>query len=387
MSAEKASKLEPIIKADSSNITTWNHHLKDNVLRLGLSKIMSPEEAVRTAGALELNDYSPDTESPAGYIDIEAFQAAQYARFPGNSAAMVAKRQWVDDHLEQMFNTAVSRAKTLKHNVMLLGQWIVSSVHPDHATAIFGTYTFTQVYERARAIQMCYQSSDRHGVIQCINKLMSTKMTSEAVAGAHTFTDEISALMQRLKGHLRDGRLDLLTVMEIMVLIGGLPKTGPFALFALACSTDETLTAAQFVERLRRQSERLAREIVSPDSSTDDTDEDTVKGGGGHAASVKKGGSHKELKVKERPREPYWQGQHARPTYQQANIPHHDSNEDDCDETEDLKHSRGNDRGRGRGRGRGQGRGYRRNDQRQGGRSSKATLELDDEEDDTSFIL
>ena len=149
---------------------------------------MSSEEAVRTAGALELNDFSPDAESPAGYIDIEAFQAAQYARFPGNSAANVAKRQWVDDHLEQMFNTAVSRAKTLKHNVMLLGQWIVSSVHPDHATAVFGTYTFTQVYERARAIQMRYQSSDRHGVIHCINKLMTAKMTAETVAGAHAFT-------------------------------------------------------------------------------------------------------------------------------------------------------------------------------------------------------
>ena len=125
MSADKTNKLEPIIRADSHNITTWNHHLKDNVLRLGLSRIMSPDEAVRIAGALDLNDFSPDAESPAGYIDIEAFQAAQYARFPGNSAANVAKRQWVDDHLEQMFNTAVSRAKTLKHNVMLLGQWIV----------------------------------------------------------------------------------------------------------------------------------------------------------------------------------------------------------------------------------------------------------------------
>ena len=164
---------------------------------------------------------------------------------------MAAKRQWVDDHLEQLFNTAVSRAKALKHNVMLLGLWIVSSVHPDHA--IFGTYTFTQVYERARAIQMRYQSSDRHGVIQCINKLMSTKMTAETVAGAHAFTAQ-----QRLKGRLRDGRLDLLIVLEIMVLIGGLPKTGPFALFAIACSIDETLTAAQFVERLHRQSERLA---------------------------------------------------------------------------------------------------------------------------------
>ena len=141
------------------------------------------------------DDFSPDAESPAGYIDIEAFQAAQYARFPGNSAANVATRHWVDDHLEQMFNTAVSKAKTLKHNVMLLGQWIVSSVDPDHATSIFGVYIFTQVYERARAIQLRYQSSDRHGVIYCIIKLMAAKMTEETVSGAHAFTDEITALM------------------------------------------------------------------------------------------------------------------------------------------------------------------------------------------------
>ena len=155
-------------------------------------------------------------------------------------------------------------------------------------------------------------------------------MSSKTVAGAHAFTDEISALMQRLKGHLRDGRLNVLTVMEIMVLIGGLPKTGPFALFALACSTDETLTATQFVERLNRQSERLAREIVSPDSSTDDTEED-----GGQAASVKGGGGQGESK--EHPRTPYWQGQQAKHSYQPIN---HDSNENDCNETADWKHSR-----------------------------------------------
>ena len=61
---------------------------------------MSSDEAVRTAGALELNDYSPDADSPLGYIDIEAFQQVQYARFPGNSAAHVAKREWVELHLE-----------------------------------------------------------------------------------------------------------------------------------------------------------------------------------------------------------------------------------------------------------------------------------------------
>ena len=154
MSADKTNKLEPIIRADSHNITTWKHHLKDNVLRLGLNKIMSPEEAVRTAGALELNDYSPDADTPRGYIDIESFQQVKYARFLGNSAAHVVKREWVDEQLDQMFNLAVGRAKTLvKQNVLLLGQWIVSSVDPNHATATFGTYSFTQIYERARAIQ------------------------------------------------------------------------------------------------------------------------------------------------------------------------------------------------------------------------------------------
>ena len=63
MSADKTNKLEPIIKADSSNITSWNHHLKDKVLRLGLTRIMSSDEAVRITGALDLNDFSPDAES------------------------------------------------------------------------------------------------------------------------------------------------------------------------------------------------------------------------------------------------------------------------------------------------------------------------------------
>ena len=77
MSADKSTKLEPIIKAGTSNITAWNHHLKDNILILGLTRIMSSDEAS------DLNGFSPDAEIPAGYIDIEAFQATQHARFPG----------------------------------------------------------------------------------------------------------------------------------------------------------------------------------------------------------------------------------------------------------------------------------------------------------------
>ena len=366
MSAEKASKLEPIIKADSSNITTWNHHLKDNVLRLGLSRIMSPDEAVRIAGELDLNDFSPVAESPAGYIDIEAFQQVQYARFQGNSAAMIAKREWVDEHLEQMFTTAVSRAKTLKHNVMLLGQWIVSSVHPDHATAIFGTHSFTQVYERARAIQSRFQSSDRHGVIYCINKLMTVKMKDETVVGAHTFTDDVSSLMLRLKGHLREGGLDVLTVMEIMVLIEGLPKSGPFALFALACSTDETLTATQFIERLHRQAERLAREQTSRRVSEEKTEDaetgvtHSVEGGGGQA-------NPEQPASKVKPPPTYWNGQRSKATYQSVHW-------EDEGELEDDSQTRERGHNTGRGRGRGQGRGYNKRNFRQNKNSHASTV-------------
>ena len=50
-------------------------------------------------------------------------------------------------------------------------------------------------------------------------------------------------------------------------------KTRPFALFELACSTYENLTAVQFIERLHRQSERLARNTVRPEEQkTEDAD-------------------------------------------------------------------------------------------------------------------
>ena len=38
---------------------------------------MSSYEAIRAARALDLKDFSPDAESPAGCIDIEAFQAPE----------------------------------------------------------------------------------------------------------------------------------------------------------------------------------------------------------------------------------------------------------------------------------------------------------------------
>ena len=262
---------------------------------------------------------------------------------------------------------------------MLLGQWIFSSVDPDHASAIFGTFTFTQVYERARAIQLRYQSSDRHRVIYCINRLMTVKMKDETVVGAHTFTDDVSSLMLRLKGHLREGELDVLIVIEIMVLIEGLPKSDPFALFALANSTDKTLTATQFIERLHRQSERLAREQLSirinEEQKIEDVDTgaaNSVVGGGGQVIPDKSANKVKPPT--------YWNVQQSKATYHQ---PVHWEDEGEIEEDSQSQYNRGHNTDRGRG----QGRGYRRNNQRQGGRATKATHKLKVEEEESLFFF
>ena len=113
-------------------------------------------------------------------------------------------------------------------------------------------------------------------------------------------------------------------------------------MFALACSTYENLTALRFIERLHRQSERLAREIVSPEPPTaDDADIDgsyaaSVHGGGGEVE-----GGEVEHQEKDRPRTPYWQGQQSRPTHVPCNPP----NEDEYDEIEDSKYNRSRGKG------------------------------------------
>ena len=164
------------------------------------------------------------------------------------------------------------------------------------------------------------------------------------------------------------------------MLIEGLPKSGPFALFALACSTDETLTATQFIERLHRQAERLAREQtslqVSEELKTVDADTgvaNSVGGGGGQVNPDKPA-------IKVKPPPTFWNGQQSKATYQSVHLEDKGELEEDS-QTQEGSHNTG------RGRGRGQGRGYRRNDQRQAGRSSKATLELTYEEEESLFIF
>ena len=56
--------------------------------------------------------------------------------------------------------------------------------------------------------------------------------------------------MRRLRSHLTDGGLNLVDVVETMILVRGLPKGGEWSVLSMAMSTDETLTAAQIVERI-----------------------------------------------------------------------------------------------------------------------------------------
>ena len=240
-------------------------------------------------------------------------------------------------------------------------------------------YSFTQIYERAREIQSRFQSSDRHGVIYCINRLMTVKMKDETVVGAHTFTDEVSSLMLRLKGHLREGGLDVLTVMEIMVLIEGLPKSGPFALFALASSTDENLTASQFIERLHRQSKRLAREQLSIRVSEGKTEDagtrvaNSVGGGGGQA-------NPDQPANKVKPPPTYWNGQQSKATYQSA----HWDDEGEV-ETDSQTQERGHNTDRGRGRD--PPRGYRLNNRQHRRASTNAVKDKYDDNEEMGFIF
>jgi len=78
-------------------------------------------------------------------------------------------------------------------------------------------------------------------------------MTPESQAAAHTFIDKIKSLMLRIRTHLRDGDLDLVQVIEIMVLINGLSNKDGWPVLAMALSTDETLSFEVMCERILQQ--------------------------------------------------------------------------------------------------------------------------------------
>ena len=53
----------------------------------------------------------PPSGAPANWISIEAFQQMLHARFPGTGAAHIAKRAFVDGHLDKLFSAAIRRSQ------------------------------------------------------------------------------------------------------------------------------------------------------------------------------------------------------------------------------------------------------------------------------------
>ena len=134
-------------------------------------------------------------------------------------AAVQAERKFLEDTYKEQYAEVVRHSKETNSNIMLLAQWITNSVSPENLLPIFGSLPFTDfhllIYGRVKAIRLRYQTSNRHGVITSISKLLEVKMTSESQAAAHTFIDKIKSLMLRIRTHLRDGDLDLVQVIEI----------------------------------------------------------------------------------------------------------------------------------------------------------------------------
>ena len=64
--------------------------------------------------------------------------------------------------------------------------------------------------------------------------------------------------MLRNRTHLRDGDLDLVQVIGIMVLINGLSNKECWPVWTMALTTDETLSFEVMCERILQQGERLS---------------------------------------------------------------------------------------------------------------------------------
>ena len=250
-------ELRPIIIVNLSNMSDWDQLANDFLVRLGVLDFVSDDEQVRERAVATAVDPSvPPPGAPANWISIEAFQQLLHARFQGPQAANVAKRAFVDGHLDKLFTAAVQRSQEVRSNVMSLAQWLVSSVTTENLLPIFGILRYDDLYGRIRAIRTRFRTSNRHGVILCVTKLLELKMVKDSQPGCHQFMDQIRSWMLRLRTYLAAGNLSLAEVLEIMVLIQGLPKHGGWPVLAMSLSTDATLSFSAMCERLQQQADR-----------------------------------------------------------------------------------------------------------------------------------
>ena len=119
-----------------------------------------------------------------------------------------------------------------------------------------------------------------------------------------------------------------MSVLEIMVLISGLPKQGGWSVLAMSLSTDETLTFESMCEKLQQQADRLSTDrgarAPPPDNNSSNHGNGSAKsitgggggtGGGSAIAGGSGGNGGGKPYVPYKPKT-YWNGQNSKPTYQ-----------------------------------------------------------------------
>jgi hypothetical protein len=315
----------PVVVASEKNLQTWEQYLNDFSVCYRLTEFLSEDAGRRArARALLVDPNEPPRDAAVGWNGLGAYKSMlvlSLGRNPTQEQLDEVSEQYVD-----RFKTAVKRYEEGRANLLAMSQWLVQSVLPENLLPIFGEYAYDDIYNRSRAIKLRFRTSNKHGVITSVTRLLEVKMTKETVAGAHSFVDEVRALMRRLRSHLTDGGLNLVDVVETMILVRGLPKGGGWSVLSMAMSTDETLTAAQIVERILQQAERLTSDkALKGGESAPVTGGDSTKG-------IAKAVSFIDGKPQQFPNSPtnkvvgndpragvQWMGQQARTTYQPYN--------------------------------------------------------------------
>ena len=142
-------ELKPII----SNISDWEQVFNGPITRLSLSDFVDESQEVREAAALTMVDPSvPPQGAPATWISIEVFQIGLHGKFPGMGQQAIAKRNFVDDHLDKLFTAAVQRSIEVKGNVLALAPWLVNSVTMENLLPIYGNLRYDDFYGRKKVI-------------------------------------------------------------------------------------------------------------------------------------------------------------------------------------------------------------------------------------------
>jgi len=149
-----------------------------------------------------------------------------------------AERKFLEETYKGQCSTALQHSGKVNANILSLAQSIINSASPQEFLPIFESLAFTDLYGRIRAcIHLRYQTSNQHGVMTNLSKLVEVKMALESQGTAHAFIDKIKSLKLRIRTHLRDGDLDLAEVIEIRVMLNGMSKRDGWPVLATVRQT------------------------------------------------------------------------------------------------------------------------------------------------------